>query len=51
LLGRLPFVATSQVEVPGGAVGNRDGIAAKPLFRDPIYDGAADPTVIWNRTE
>lgn len=19
-----------------------------PLFRDPIYDGAADPTVIWN---
>lgn len=23
-------------------------IAAKPLFRDPVYDGAADPTVIWN---
>ncbi|MEU5870843.1 glycosyl hydrolase [Glycomyces sp. NPDC047369] len=22
----------------------------KPLFRDPIHDGAADPTVIWNRT-
>lgn len=21
----------------------------KPLFRDPIEDGAADPTVIWNR--
>ncbi len=21
-----------------------------PLFRDPIYDGAADPTVIFNRT-
>jgi hypothetical protein len=20
-----------------------------PLFRDPIYDGAADPTLIWNR--
>jgi hypothetical protein len=20
-----------------------------PLFRDPIYDGAADPVVIWNR--
>ncbi|WP_019534432.1 hypothetical protein [Paenibacillus ginsengihumi] len=20
-----------------------------PLFRDPIHDGAADPTVIWNR--
>ncbi len=25
--------------------------AAKPLFRDPIYDGAADPTIIWNRSE
>ena len=22
-----------------------------PLFRDPIYDGAADPTIIWNREE
>jgi len=26
-------------------------IAAKPLFRDPIFDGAADPVVIWNRAE
>src|SRR5262245_20394391 len=26
-------------------------VAAKPLFRDPIYDGAADPLVIWNRAE
>ena len=23
-------------------------IAAKPLYRDPFYDGAADPTLIWN---
>ena len=23
-------------------------VAAKPLFRDPVYDGAADPTVTWN---
>ena len=22
-----------------------------PLFRDPITDGAADPVLIWNRTE
>jgi hypothetical protein len=22
-----------------------------PLYRDPIYDGAADPTVVWNHTE
>ncbi len=24
-------------------------IAAKPLFRDPVYDGAADPVVVYNR--
>jgi hypothetical protein len=24
---------------------------AKPLFRDPIYDGAADPSVIWQKKE
>jgi len=23
-------------------------IASKPLYRDPVYDGAADPTLIWN---
>ncbi|QOV18755.1 glycosyl hydrolase [Blautia liquoris] len=22
-----------------------------PLFRDPIYDGAADPVIIWNKQE
>ncbi|WP_139125856.1 family 43 glycosylhydrolase [Arcticibacter eurypsychrophilus] len=26
-------------------------LANKPLFRDPIYDGAADPVVIWNKKE
>lgn len=26
-------------------------VADKPLFRDPIYDGAADPTIIWNKRE
>lgn len=27
----------------------REGVAApKPLFRDPVYDGAADPVVVWN---
>lgn len=23
-------------------------VASKPLYRDPVYDGAADPTIIWN---
>lgn len=26
-------------------------LAPKPLYRDPVYDGAADPTIIWNRAE
>lgn len=25
--------------------------AAKPLYRDQVYDGAADPVVIWNKEE
>lgn len=25
-----------------------DVAAPKPLYRDPVYDGAADPVVIWN---
>jgi sucrose-6-phosphate hydrolase SacC (GH32 family) len=25
--------------------------APKPLFRDPVHDGAADPSLIWNRAE
>ena len=25
--------------------------APAPLFRDPVHDGAADPTLVWNRTE
>jgi len=28
-----------------------DKLADKPLFRDPIYDGAADPVLIWNRKD
>lgn len=26
----------------------QEPVAPKPLFRDPVYDGAADPVVIWN---
>ena len=28
-----------------------DRLAPKPLFRDPVHDGAADPVLIWNRAE
>ncbi len=26
-------------------------VASKPLFKDPIHDGAADPVVVWNEVE
>ena len=26
-------------------------MAPKPLFRDPVHDGAADPTLIWNQAK
>lgn len=31
--------------------GNSGKLASKPLFRDPVYDGAADPVIIWNKKE
>jgi len=40
--------------IPGTIWGQKTGkpaLADKPLFRDPVFDGAADPTVIYNRKE
>ncbi len=33
------------------ALTKKINVAAKPLFRDPVYDGAADPVIIWNKGE
>jgi hypothetical protein len=30
---------------------NQQQPVPKPLYSDPIYDGAADPVVIWNKSE
>jgi beta-xylosidase len=41
LLGAVPpgpFTRAAEVGV----------VASKPLYRDPVFDGAADPVVIWN---
>lgn len=32
----------------GAPVADRGELAAKPLFRDPLFDGAADPVVVRN---
>jgi hypothetical protein len=46
----LAFNAAVQTAVAQGAM-PEGNVASKPLFRDPVYDGAADPTLIWNRKE
>lgn len=34
----------------GNALWAQQGkVAPKPLFRDPVHDGAADPVLVWNR--
>jgi hypothetical protein len=35
--------------VHGQSTEPEGNLAPKPLFRDPVNDGAADPTLIWNR--
>ena len=37
--------------LPGGVTSQVLRQPPAPLFRDPIYDGAADPVVIWNDQE
>jgi len=43
------FLALLSLIAPSSlcAAANED-VAPKPLFRDPIHDGAADPCVVWN---
>ena len=31
-----------------GDAKEKSHIAGKPLYRDPVFDGAADPAIIWN---
>ena len=43
-----PAIAASSTTAPASSAGD---VAPKPLYRDPVFDGAADPVVIWNRAE
>jgi beta-xylosidase len=40
-MGWLPLAPAIAQKTPGT-------VAPKPLYRDPVFDGAADPVVIWN---
>ncbi len=43
--------ATSSTASAPAVASNGDKLAPKPLYRDPVYDGAADPTIIYNSTD
>lgn len=45
------FLLASGCSATGLAAVPQGTIAAKPLYRDPVYDGAADPVLCWNRDE
>lgn len=46
------IIAQKKLPVLKSTIGARFDIAQAPapLFRDPVFDGAADPTVIWNES-
>ena len=43
--------STSALAPAGQENSDRGLLAAKPLYRDPVHDGAADPVVVYNRQE
>ena len=44
----LPMLIGAAVLVSAARSQPAGGVAPKPLFRDPVYDGAADPVLVWN---
>ena len=48
-LSKIEPILTKEL-APAGPLA-RGKIASKPLFRDRVHDGAADPVLCWNRTE
>ena len=50
-LGFFVVVMLSLTGVCAGAAEEAGPVAPKPLYRDPVYDGAADPVLVWNRQE
>ncbi len=49
IISAQPAVSAQHEEPsPSDGRGEQGKVASKPLFRDPVYDGAADPAVIWN---
>jgi hypothetical protein len=45
VVATLALAGTIHADTGPAPAGN---FAPKPLYRDPVYDGAADPVVVWN---
>lgn len=44
----LVLISSIAASVPFAQAQEKEGkLANKPLYRDPVFDGAADPVVIW----
>jgi|SRR5271165_1078384 len=48
ILAAILVLAASGPPKAGAQDADTGPVAAKPLFRDPVFDGAADPVVVWN---
>jgi hypothetical protein len=48
LLAAALLAAGLRPALAADSASSADPVAAKPLYRDPVYDGAADPTIIWS---
>jgi sucrose-6-phosphate hydrolase SacC (GH32 family) len=51
MFGLIGLITGCQSAGAGASAPLAEKIAPKPLYRDPVYDGAADPTIIYDRAE
>lgn len=49
--GNAPYLVAAFLSVAAFAAEPAGKLAPKPLYRDPVYDGAADPTIVYDRAE
>src|ERR1035441_558895 len=47
----LMSIAVAPSKADDSNAANSAKAAPKPLYRDPVHDGAADPSLIWNRAD
>jgi hypothetical protein len=51
LVAGIVFAAVALAGLAADAPAPSGRLAPKPLFRDPVFDGAADPSIVYDRAE